>query len=58
LSGTIKSLIEKPRVADVSNIPESAPPSPDQTQFDRELALLKEANAAVYAKKTPWPTKR
>jgi hypothetical protein len=36
----------------------SAQPAPDQSEFDRELALLREANAVVYARRTAWRVKR
>jgi hypothetical protein len=35
----------------------AARPAADQAQFDRELAELRKANAAVYAKRTPWKRK-
>jgi hypothetical protein len=30
---------------------------PDQSQFEKELAALKEANRLAYSRRTPWRTK-
>jgi hypothetical protein len=45
----------------VENLPEGAdapPADAPQSQLQKELALLKEANARVYAKPLPWRVKR
>ena len=45
----------------MENLPEGADAQPadaPQSQLQKELALLKEANARVYAKPLPWRVKR
>lgn len=49
-------------VIDVTGVGESTAatrgePAADQAQFDLELAALRKANAAVYARRTPWKRK-
>jgi len=54
-------IVSKGPFGAVENLPEGAdapPADAPQSQLQKELALLKEANARVYAKPLPWRVKR